>query len=171
MKLHVLSLLVSNHFGVLTRVTNLFGRRGFNIRELTVGETRDKSLSRITILTEGDEHTIEQIKRQLAKLEDVKAVKVLPQNSTVCRELLLIKVKLDDADTDSLIEEVTAMGGRVLSIFGGAAIVEYTGGIDEVEHFMEKMEGCTEVCRTGITALQKGNTTLNQNGQDFSRAM
>ena len=93
MERNVLSLLVANHFGVLTRVTNLFGQRGFNIDSLAVGETENPRFSRITITTHGDERVINQIKLQLAKLEDVKAVVEIPEEQLFIREVVLIKAE------------------------------------------------------------------------------
>jgi len=155
----ILSLLVSNHFGVLTRVTNLFSRRGFNIKELTVGETRDPALSRITILTEGDERTVEQIKKQLAKLEDVKVVAAFPREDTVSRELLLVKVKCGDDRPESL-KTIEERGGKILDVSDGSAVAEYTGSTEEIDNFIAGLGEVLELCRTGVTALQTGKATL-----------
>lgn len=160
MERQILSILVSNHFGVLTRVTNLFSRRGFNIKELTVGETKDPMLSRITILTEGDERTVDQIKKQLAKLEDVKVVAVLPQEGVVSRELLLIKIKYERNTFDKLKSKIESFGGKILSAMEDTAIVEYTGDTESIDCFIAGIEDILELCRTGITALQTGKTTL-----------
>ncbi len=162
MQEQILSVLVSNHFGVLTRVTNLFGRRGFNIKELTVGETDDPAFSRITILTQGDARQIEQIRNQLAKLEDVKIVAALPEDSLVCRELLLAKVDFGQEEQEELHRTITDCGGRTFGPWQGTLVIEYTGDRKEVDAFIKKMRKftLTELCRTGIAALQTGKTTL-----------
>ena len=160
MENRILSLLVSNHFGVLTRVTGLFSRRGFNIKELTVGETDDPMISRITILTEGDEKIVEQIQKQLIKLEDVKKAAVLPQEGSVDRELLLIKVEA--RLLDEIGKQAEAYGGRILDLSQGAAIIEITGETSDIDGFIDVMKkhGILELCRTGVTALQKGSSTI-----------
>lgn len=112
MERNVLSLLVANHFGVLTRVTNLFGQRGFNIDSLAVGETENPRFSRITITTHGDERVINQIKLQLAKLEDVKAVVEIPEEQLFIREVVLIKAEPKKAQMEAFEQAVSDFGGR-----------------------------------------------------------
>lgn len=162
MENQVLAVLVSNHFGVLTRVTNLFSRRGFNIKELTVGETDDPEYSRITILTEGDARLVGQIKEQLAKLEDVKVVSALPEGGMLRRELLLVKIAYPEEACDSFKKTVAELGGRVFGPWGCTAIAEYTGDTADVDAFIMKIQKykVMELCRTGIAALQTGSTTL-----------
>ena len=154
MELYILSALLYNHFGALTRVTNLFSRRGYNIKELTVGETQDPTLSRVTIVTEGDEQLLQQIQKQVVKLYDVKAAQVLPFEKTVSRELLLIKFR----ETKELYTELRKTPGRIMDGSDGCVIVELTGETDEINQFIEMMKDheILEICRTGATALQKG---------------
>ena len=124
MERNVLSLLVANHFGVLTRVTNLFGQRGFNIDSLAVGETENPRFSRITITTHGDERVINQIKLQLAKLEDVKAVVEIPEEQLFIREVVLIKAEPKKAQMEAFEQAVSDFGGR-LQIVEGDVNIEY----------------------------------------------
>lgn len=160
MELKVLSILVSNHFGVLTRVTNLFSRRGFNIKQLTVGETQDPSVSRITIVTQGDDETLSQIQKQLAKLEDVKRVIALPQDAHVEREMLLIKVR--DAMQSEIGPVISEAKGKILSASEGCLIIEVTGSLEKIDRFIEKMTAfeILELCRTGVAGLQTGECTI-----------
>jgi acetolactate synthase-1/3 small subunit len=157
----ILSVLVSNYFGVLTRVTSLFGRRGFNIKALTVGETEDPEFSRITIVTEADEQMVSQITKQLGKLEDVKHVAVLSHGPLVGREMLLIKLHSDPYD--ALMQAVTR-GARLLSIGSGYVIFEYTGNSAQIDEFIREMRefNIIELCRTGLTALQDEKDSIYQ---------
>ncbi len=158
----ILSVLVSNHFGVLTRVTNLFSRRGFNIRELTVGETDDPEISRITILTGGDETALDQIQKQLRKLEDVKKVILLPNEKTIGRELLLIKIDLKNDHFSEIKNLIDLIKGHVLSSDENSLIVEIVEDMKNIDQFISQMKeyGIMEMCRTGVTALQRGKLTI-----------
>ncbi|WP_312640740.1 acetolactate synthase small subunit [Hydrogenoanaerobacterium sp.] len=157
----VLSLLVSNHFGVLTKVTGLFSRRGFNIKALSVGETENKEFSRITILTEGDNAQLEQIYRQVCKLEEVKAVKILPNDKLLERELMLIKTaaQSDDASLLRMLAEHTA---KVAAAPDGSTIIEASGSMFEIDRLIEQIHpfGILELSRTGITAMELCQSTL-----------
>ena len=163
MEFQVLSLLVSNHFGVLTRVTSLFSGRGFNIRSLSVGETDDPSLSRITIMTEGDIRLVEQIRKQLMKLEDVKKVALLPRHGSVGRELLLIKIGCGDSDLPGIERTVGLSGGKILYTDEKCLIAEITGETPFIDNFVQELKGrhVMELSRTGITALQAGEITIH----------
>jgi len=162
-KQFVLSLLVSNHFGVLTRVTNLFSRRGFNIKSLAVGETENPALSRMTILTEGDDRKGDQIKKQLNKLEDVKKSMDIPEDLLICRELLLIKVRCPEEKADELSALLSDFGAKKLAQQSECAIVEMTGPSATIDKFIMKSNhefGVMEVCRTGEAALENSNQTI-----------
>ncbi len=158
----ILSVLVSNHFGVLTRVTNLFSRRGFNIKALTVGETENPTLSRITISTEGDQLTIDQIRKQLGKLEDVKRSIEIEEKRLVCRELLLLKTRCEDSCYAGLLEKITPFGARIIDLAENAAVIEMTGKTEAVNEFIAFMQphGIMEMCRTGGAALELGGQVL-----------
>lgn len=162
MNFRILSMLVSNHFGVLTRVTNLFSRRGFNIKELTVGETDDPEISRITILTDGSDEILEQIQKHLAKLEDVKKVEALPRETSVSRELLLIKISLSGNDYPAIEKDISEVGGKILNTDEDSLIAEITGQTEDLDGFIAQMKGygILELCRTGVTALRCGHTTI-----------
>jgi acetolactate synthase-1/3 small subunit len=164
MEYSTISLLVANHFGVLTRVTNLFGRRCLNIRSLTVGETDNPEISRITIVTEGDGESLEQIRKQLLKMEDVRTVGILPETALIGRELLLIKVGGGGraGEIRSLAE---AAGGKVLECGERHAVVELTAAEELTEAFIRRMEpyGILEICRRGVAALQRGAGTIYGN--------
>lgn len=156
----VLSLLVSNHFGVLTRVTNLFSRRGFNIKSLAVGETERPSLSRITILTDGDENKSDQIQKQLNKLYDVKQTFALPTDALILRELLLIKLK--NTDETALLTLLEKSGAKKLAEADSFLIAELTGPRKEIDAFVKQAEpfGILEMCRTGEAALENSKNTI-----------
>ena len=152
---HVLSVLVMNSSGVLSRVAGLFSRRGYNIDSLTVGRTEDKTISRMTITLKGDNDVLEQVKKQLDKLEDViKVIDIKPDKSMV-RELVLIKVKAD--------AEKRAAINEIVKIFR-CKIIELTGDNNKISALINLMEeyGIKELVRTGVTALERGDKTINE---------
>lgn len=161
MDMYVLSILVSNHFGVLTRVTNLFGRRSYNIKELTVGETIDPRYSRITIVTEGDEPLLQQIQKQLSKLVDVKSSAIIPIGESVCRELLLVKL----AASEEAKAEMEKLPCKLLEENNGCLIYEMVARPEVINSFLENMQNLDilEIARTGTTALQKGSKNILKN--------
>lgn len=162
MERKVLSLLVANQFGVLTRVSNLFGQRGFNIDSLAVGETENPRFSRITITTHGNEAIINQIKLQLAKLEDVKNVLEIPQDQLFIREVVLIKCEPKESQTAAFLHAVEDFGGRCQIIEGSHYIVELTDTTDSINYFIEELREyhITEISRTGGVALQLSKETV-----------
>lgn len=158
----ILAILVSNHFGVLTKVTGLFARRGFNIKALSVGETEDPAVSRITILAKGDDLQLEQIYRQVCKLEDVHTAKIL-SSEVVERELALIKVRPDQVDLGDLMQLVTDFSAKTASAPEGCAIIEATGTTSVIDDLVAKAGRfhIVEMSRTGITALERSDTGLS----------
>lgn len=162
MERKVLSLLVANQFGVLTRVSNLFGQRGFNIDSLAVGETENPRFSRITITTYGNEAIINQIKLQLAKLEDVKNVLEIPQDQLFIREVVLIKCEPKESQIAAFLHAVEDFGGRCQIIEGSHYIVELTDTTDSINYFIEELREyhITEISRTGGVALQLSKETV-----------
>ncbi len=162
MKQGILSILVSNHFGVLTKVTGLFGRRGYNIKALSVGETENPELSRITILTEGDPSQLEQIYKQVCKLEEVKAAAILPQEQLIERELLLIKVCPGERDTGALMELVTNSAAKAVGLPDGGVIIEASGRPEQMNELVKQIQsyGVVELSRTGVTALHTTGMSL-----------
>ena len=158
MKKRVLSLLVDNTSGVLSRVAGLFSRRGYNIDSLTVGETADPRYSRMTVVARGDEQILDQIVKQLAKLIDVVDIKVLEEESSVNRELVLVKVRADAADRQSIIAIANVFRGSIIDVGKDSLIIELTGQQSKLDAFVELLRGyeILELARTGIIGLSRG---------------
>lgn len=159
---YVFGILVANKFGVLTRVSSMFTRRGFNIDTLTVGETQSPEFSRITISMMGDECSKTQIIKQLDKLHDVKQVEVMERDETVTRELLLIKIKNDSATRQDVLSAVDVFRSKIIDYSPDALCVEITGESSKINAFIElvKPYGIMEMCRTGLVALERGGNCL-----------
>ena len=160
----VIAALVSNQSGVLTRVSGMFTRRGFNIDSLTVGETENPALSRITIAMRGDAHDLDQILKQLRKLHDVTEVRALPHSDTVFRELLLIKVRNDPAVRGEISAASDAYEGKIVDFTKDSIIIQMIGDSRKIDNFVTLMKEyeILEICRTGIVALQRGSTTIRK---------
>ncbi|MBE5947660.1 MAG: acetolactate synthase small subunit [Lachnospiraceae bacterium] len=158
----IIAILVSNTAGVLTRVSSMFTRRGFNIDSLTVGETESSEFSRITVTFRGDEATKEQIVKQLAKLYDVKEVEVLDRHETVSRELLLIKVKNTSETRQDILAAVDIFRSKIIDYSTDTLCCELTGESSKIQAFIELLKpfGIMEMCRTGIVALERGTNCL-----------
>lgn len=159
---YVFGILVANRFGVLTRVSSMFTRRGFNIDTLTVGETQSPKFSRITISMMGDEYSKTQIIKQLGKLHDVKQVEVMERDETVTRELLLIKIKNDSATRQDVLSAVDVFRSKIVDYSPDALCIEITGESSKINAFIElvKPYGIMEMCRTGLVALERGGNCL-----------
>ncbi|QUH24454.1 acetolactate synthase small subunit [Serpentinicella alkaliphila] len=155
MQKHILSVLVENQPGVLSRVAGLFSRRGYNIDSLSVGETENPAYSRMTIVVHGDDLTLEQIKKQLAKLVDVIKVVELKEEDAVQRELALIKVKADSKARTSVIEVVAVFRAKIIDVATESLTVEITGDKQKIAAFIEIMKTyeIKEIVRTGLTAI------------------
>ena len=161
---HILSILVENQSGVLSRVTGLFSRRGFNIDSLSVGVTEDPKLSRITIVTEGDNRVVNQISKQLEKLIDViKVVELLPDES-VYRELALIKVAATAEHRSEVVSIVEIFRANIIDVSNDTITAEITGDQRKIQAFTELMGtyGIKEIVRTGLTGLQRGTNSLKE---------
>ena len=160
-KRFVIAVYVENKFGVLTRVTSMFTRRGFNIDALTVGETESAEYSRITISLSGDGYAREQLINQLRKLYPVKKVDVL-EDDCIKRELMLIKVGYDTSNRADILAASEVYRGKVIDYTVNEMCIEVTGDPTKIDAFIELMKpfGIIEMCRTGIVALERGNTTL-----------
>jgi acetolactate synthase I/III small subunit len=157
-KYHTLSVLVHNKPGVLTHVSGLFSRRGYNIDSLTVGVTENQDISRMTIVVHGDEHVIEQVTKQLNKLIDIiKVVDISPQES-VDRELALIKINADPQSRAEIIQIADIFRAKVLDVSAKSLIIEVTGSTDKINALEELMRpfGIKEMVRTGKVALVRG---------------
>lgn len=161
---YVLSVLVANNPGVLTRVAGLFGRRGYNIQSLTVGVTQDPTISRITIELYGDEYILEQIKKQLAKLIEVISITELKPDKAVYRELLLVKVAADDTTRGAVVEIGNIFRAKVIDLSRQSLTMEITGEPSKNNAFLELLEpyGIREIARTGITGLERGVMELTK---------
>src|SRR3989441_10594204 len=156
---YIVTALVENKPGVLFRVTNLFRARSFNIESITVGSTEQKDLSRMTITTNSDERTLDQVVKQLRKLIDVVEVKVLDTEKAVYRELALIKMKAGDHTTRMEITNFAAIfRANILDIGKETITVELTGTPDKIEAFKNLVDhfGITQLARTGVSALPRG---------------
>ena len=161
---HVLGVLVENQPGVLAKVAGLFSRRGFNIESLAVGTTEDPTVSRMTIVVEGDENVIEQVAKQVNKLIDVIRVADIAKDS-VARELALIKVHTTPATRNEIIQIVSVFRAQVVDISKDSLIIEITGDQDKVSALQEMLKdfGIKEMVRTGIIAVDRGNRLIKNN--------
>ena len=158
MRRQVLSILVENTSGVLSRVSGLFSRRGYNVDSITAGVTTDPRYTRMTIVTSGDELILEQIEKQLAKLEDVIAIKQLRDGESVCRELILVKVHAGEEDRQAIVSIANIFRAKVVDVM----VIELTGGQGKLDAFLELMAGyeILELARTGITGLTRGSADV-----------
>src|ERR1700754_4490983 len=155
---HILSILVENKPGVLTRIAGLFARRGFNIDTLAVGPTADESLSRITLTLEGAMHPIDQVTKQLHKLVNVIKIRALEPTETVARELALFKVSADGSSRAEVMQMVDIFRGRIIDVARRSVIIEVTGSWEKIEAFerMVRPFGLIEMARTGEIAISRG---------------
>ncbi|MBR2188898.1 MAG: acetolactate synthase small subunit [Eubacterium sp.] len=158
MKKRIYQLLVDNSSGVLSRIAGLFSRRGYNIDSLTVGVTADPRYSRMTIVSSGDDLTLDQLGKQLEKLVDVRDLKVLRENESVTRELMLIKVKTSQENRQNLINIVNIFRAKIVDVGFNSLIIELIGSQSKLSAFLELLEGyeILELARTGLTGLSRG---------------
>jgi acetolactate synthase-1/3 small subunit len=165
-KQHVVSALVENRAGTLSRVSGLFSRRGFNIDSLTVGETEDASVSRMTIAVTGAEAVLEQIVKQLGKLVDVIAVRELESGSCLRREIMLVKIGADEKTRPAVIEIAGIFRSRVIDVSPTTITIEATGDMEKLNGLLLLLRpyGVLELARTGLVALERGNRVLSVPG-------
>jgi acetolactate synthase-1/3 small subunit len=162
-KTKVIAALVENKPGVLHSVANMFRRRGFNIESITVGQTEQKGMARMTITVRGDDKTLEQIVKQMNKIIEVVKVTSLEPENIVTRELALIKVTVPDTKTRSDIINCTEVfRGRVVDVSPETLTIEITGTPDKIDAFLNLMKtyGILELARTGLTALSRGTRSI-----------
>lgn len=154
---HIISVLVENKFGVLTRVTGLFSGRGYNIDTLNVGPTQDPAKSQMTIVTRGDEATVEQIVKQLNKLVNVLAVYDFKDDEYIDRELVLVKVGVDSKARAEVMQITDIFRAKIVDVQSATLTIEITGNESKVEKFIELMGnfGIKELARTGKIALKR----------------
>ena len=155
----VFSILVENSSGVLSRVAGLFSRRGYNIDSLTVGETQDPKYSRMTVTVTGDDDVLEQIQKQLGKLEDVHDIKELREGHSVYRELMLVKVAVKPEQRQGALSVADIFRAKVVDVSKDSLIMEMTGSQNKLQAFVELMADyeILELARTGITGLSRGS--------------
>ncbi|MDR0586379.1 MAG: acetolactate synthase small subunit [Treponema sp.] len=160
---HVVSALVENRAGTLSRISGLFARRGFNIDSLTVGETEDSSISRMTIAVTGDDAVLEQIVKQLEKLVDVIGVRELEPFSCLRREIMLVKVRADQKNRPSVIQIAGIFRSRVVDVSASTITIEATGGMEKLNGLIMLLSpyGILELARTGMVALERGDRVLS----------
>ncbi len=159
---HTISVLVENHAGVLSRISGLFSRRGFNIDSLAVGVTDDPAVSRITIIAQGNDYTVEQIEKQLNKLIDVIKVKTLDADELLSRELLLIKISVSADKRSEIMTIAEIMGAKIIDISLSTITLEMSDTTYHLQRFEEMLKpyGIIEIVRTGSIAIQKGADTI-----------
>lgn len=162
MKRRALSILVENTPNVLSHVSGLFSRRSYNIDSISAGVTADPRFTRITIVASGDELILEQIEKQLAKLEDVLDIKQLADGNSVCRELILVKIRAKDTDRQAIISVADIFRANIVDVTHNSLVIELTGNQSKLEAFLGLVEGyeILELARTGITGLNRGSSDV-----------
>jgi acetolactate synthase-1/3 small subunit len=169
---HTISILVENEFGVLARVAGMFSGRGYNIESLSVAETMDPTVSRITLVTRGEDRVLEQIEKQLNKL--VAVIKVIDFTDTahVERELVLVKVAVDERSRGEIVNIVDIFRGKIIDVSRRSYVIEVTGTEDKIDALIELLKpiGIKEIVRTGKVAMFRGTRLLTVDGKDKERA-
>ena len=159
---HIISLLMENEAGALSRVSGLFSARGYNIESLTVAPTEDQTMSRMTIVTSGSDDVIEQINKQLNKLVDVVAVLDLTDGDHIERELMLVKVRAVGADREELKRMADIFRGRIIGVTDSSYIIELTGTGAKLDSFLQAIDNklIMETVRTGASGIGRGDRIL-----------
>ncbi|MBR2766450.1 MAG: acetolactate synthase small subunit [Blautia sp.] len=154
----ILSLLVDNNPGVTSRVSGLFSRRGYNIDSFSSGVTLDERFTRITLVCSGDGNILEQITRQLEKLEDVRDIKVLEPDTSVIRELVLVKVSVNPAQRQGVFSVADIFRAKIVDVSVDSLVIEMTGNKSKVDAFIRLLSDyeILELARTGVTGLSRG---------------
>ena len=169
----MLSLLVENNPGVTSHISGLFSRRGYNIDSFSSGVTADPRYTRITIVVSGDEQILEQIEKQLGKLEDVVDIKQLKPGASVTRELILVKIRATARERPGILNVTEIFHGKVVDVTHDSMVIELTGQREKQEAFLELLSGyeILELARTGITGLSRGSAdvkSFDENGRPQS---
>ena len=169
MKKVVFSILMANTAGMLSRIAGLFTRRGYNIDSLTVGTTADQRFSRATIVSTGDDQVLGQIEAQLMKLEDVLDIKRLDSGSSVCRELLLLKIAANKNDRQEVISIANIFRANIIDVARESLVIELTGNQSKLEAFINMLDGyeILELARTGLTGLSRGTFDVKVPSKSF----
>lgn len=162
MKKKIFQLLVDNTSGVLSRISGLFSRRGYNIESITAGVTADPMITRITIVASGDDEILDQIEKQVAKLVDVRDIKELKPHSSVYRELALIKVRVSADRRQGVLSIADIFRGNIIDVSKDGLIIELTGDQEKIDAFLNLLEGyeILELARTGIAGLRRGTEDI-----------
>ena len=162
MRKKVFQLLVDNTSGVLSRISGLFSRRGYNIESITAGLTAVPRFTRITIVASGDDEILDQIEKQVAKLVDVRDIKELRPESSVYRELALIKVRADSSKRQGVIAVADIFRAKIIDVAPDSLIIELTGNQDKIDAFIALLDGyeILELARTGIAGLGRGTENV-----------
>lgn len=162
MQKRVFQLLVNNTSGVLSRIAGLFSRRGYNVESITAGATADPRITRITIVASGDEEILEQIEKQLAKLEDVRNIRELKPEASVFRELLMIKVRATPEQRQSVIAIADIFRAKIIDVSPESLMIELTGNQQKIDAFISLLDGyeILEQARTGIAGLGRGTDQI-----------
>lgn len=163
---YTLSVIVENHSGVLSKISGLFSRRAFNIDSLAVGVTSNPAISRITIVTNGDEYVVEQIEKQLNKLIPVIKVKRLEEGEYISRELVLIKVGCSSQKRDEIMRVAQVVSAKVADVTNTTITLEYSDTIDRIDNLVSLLKpyGIKEIVRTGTVAVEKGHGETYHSG-------
>lgn len=156
---HTLSVLVQNHAGVLSRVSGLFSRRGYNIESLAVGVTENEHISRMTIVVEGDNYVVEQVSKQLYKLVEVLKVSDITEEKYVGREMVLVTVSVEPSHRGEIIQIAEIFKGRIVDLSRKTMMLELTGNEEKINAFIDALTpfGIKEMVRTGKVALVRGD--------------
>ena len=162
MRRQVYSLLVDNNPGVLSRIAMLFSRRGYSIDSITAGMTADPRFTRITIVSSGDELILSQIEKQVRKLVDVREIKLLKDEDSVYRELIMVKVRADARTRSEVISVDDIFRAKIVDVEKESLMVELTGNQSKLDAFLKLLDGyeILELARTGITALERGSKNV-----------
>lgn len=155
----VFSLLVDNNPGVLSRISGLFSRRGYNVDSITAGVTADPRFTRITIVASGDELILSQIEKQVRKLEDVREIKVLWPETSVYRELIMVKIRANAEQRADIVSVADIFRAKIVDVEKDSLMIELTGNQSKIDAFLNLLDGyeILELARTGITGLSRGS--------------
>ena len=165
MKKFIIGLLVNNEAGVLTRISSMFARIGFNIDSLAVGETENPELSRITVTMTGEDYARDQMVKQLQKLYDVRELLEMDPEESVSRELAIIKVAANRESRQDVIDAAQIFRNKIIDYSPESVSIEVTGETGKIDAFVKLMEpyGILEICRTGLISMSRGTKTLKEN--------
>lgn len=164
MQRKVFQLLVNNTSGVLSRISGLFARRGYNVESITAGVTSDPRITRITIVASGDDEILEQIEKQVSKLEDVRNIKELKPEKSVYRELIMVKVRANAEQRQGVISVADIFRAKIIDIAPESLMIELTGNQQKIDAFIGLLDGyeILELARTGIAGLGRGTEPVTR---------